>query len=63
MEDSGCGSREVKTLRWGRAWDIGEATDKEPSVTPGNAQKGEGREGREGGCLGQGLEGVSGFHP
>jgi len=29
----------VKTLRWGIAWGIGEATDKEPIVTPGNAQR------------------------
>ena len=64
-EDSGCGSGSVKTLRWGRAWGIGEATDKEPSVTPGNAQRRErGERGGEGeGVWGRGWRGVSGFHP
>lgn len=52
-EDSGCGSGSVETLRWGRAWGIGAATDEEPRVTPGNAQ-------RRGGERGEGKERVFG---
>ena len=45
----------MKTVRRGRAWGIGAATDEEPSVTPGNAQR-RGGEGRGG----EGEERVSG---